>query len=149
MGYGVIGAMAAKLAAPERNVVCTTGDGAFQMSLHEIGTAVQNRLGITWVVLNDGAFGWVQWIQRRAHDGRIVATNFDPPIDIVASAQAAGCQGVRVTSPSGLGDALAAALEANSRGVPFVIDVPVDQMHHHAEFDRYHGYEPARGSATV
>jgi acetolactate synthase-1/2/3 large subunit len=149
MGYGVIGAMAAKLAAPDRNVVCTTGDGAFQMSIHELGTAVQNGLGITWVVLNDGAFGWVQWIQRRAHDGRIVATNFDPPIDILATAKAAGCEGMRVSAPGELETALEAALEANSRGVPFVIDVPVDQMHHHAEFDRFHGYDPAPGSATV
>ena len=37
MGYGVVGAMAAKLARPDRQVVCTTGDGAFQMQLHELG----------------------------------------------------------------------------------------------------------------
>ncbi len=149
MGYGVIGAMAAKLAAPDKQVVCTTGDGAFQMSCHELGTAVQNRLGITWVVLNDGAFGWVQWIQRRALGNRIVATSFDPPIDILATALAAGCEGTRVESPADLESALRSALEANARGVPYVIDVPVDQAHHHAEFDRYHGYEPAATSATV
>ena len=37
MGYGVVGAMAAKLARPDRQVVCTTGDGAFQMQFHELG----------------------------------------------------------------------------------------------------------------
>ncbi|CAN5622556.1 thiamine pyrophosphate-binding protein [soil metagenome] len=149
MGYGVIGAMAAKLAAPDKQVVCTSGDGAFQMSCHELGTAVQNRLGITWVVLNDGAFGWVQWIQRRALGNRIVATTFDPPIDILATAIAAGCEGTRVESPADLEAALRSAQEANARGVPYVIDVPVDQSHHHAEFDRYHGYEPAATSATA
>ncbi|CAN5900122.1 biosynthetic-type acetolactate synthase large subunit [soil metagenome] len=149
MGYGIIGAMAAKLARPEMNVVCTTGDGAFQMSCHELGTAVQNSLGVTWVVLNDGAFGWVQWIQRRSLDSRIVATEFDPPIDILATAMAAGCHGLRVESPDQLETALRAAIEANSRGIPFVVDVPVDQAHHHAEFDRFHGFEPAPGSATV
>jgi acetolactate synthase-1/2/3 large subunit len=149
MGYGVIGAMAAKLAAPHRKVVCTTGDGAFQMSCHELGTAVQNRLGVTWVVLNDGAFGWVQWIQRRGLDNRIVATSFDPPIDIVATAKAAGCHGRRVESPADLEMALREAIAANEEGIPFVVEVPVDQSHHHAEFDRYHGYEPAADSATV
>jgi acetolactate synthase-1/2/3 large subunit len=149
MGYGIIGAMAVKLARPEMKVVCTTGDGAFQMSCHELGTAVQNKLGVTWVVLNDGAFGWVQWIQRRELGNRIVATDFDPPIDILATARAAGCEGMLVESPDQLEAALQAALEANSRGVPFVVEVPVDQAHHHAEFDRFHGYEPAPDSATV
>lgn len=149
MGYGVIGAMAAKLAAPDRNVVVTTGDGAFQMSCHEIGTAAQNKLGVTWVVLNDGAFGWVQWIQRRELDGRIVATTFDPAIDNVAIAKASGCEAVRVCSPAELTAALEQAKAANARGIPFLIDVPVDQSHHHAEFDRFHGYEPAASSATV
>ena len=60
MGYGVVGALAAKLARPDRQVVCTTGDGAFQMAIHELGTAVQEKLPATWVVLNDGALGPVQ-----------------------------------------------------------------------------------------
>jgi acetolactate synthase-1/2/3 large subunit len=149
MGYGVIGAMAAKLAAPERQVVCTTGDGAFQMSIHELGTAAQNKLGVTWVVMNDGAFGWVQWIQKRALDGRVVATNFDPAIDIVAIAKASGAEAIRVKSPGELGRALTKAKRLNADGIPCVVEVPVDQSHHHAEFDRFHGYEPAPDSATV
>jgi acetolactate synthase-1/2/3 large subunit len=149
MGYGIIGAMAAKLAAPERQVVCTCGDGAFQMSIHELGTAAQNTLGVTWVVLDDGAFGWVQWIQKRTLGNRVVATNFEPAIDIVAIAKASGAQAIRVKSPSELGSALLKAKRANAAGIPYVIDVPVDQSHHHAEFDRFHGYEPAKDSATV
>ena len=73
MGYGVVGAMAATLARPDRQIVCTTGDGAFQMQLPELGTAVQEGLAVTWVVLDDSAFGWVQWIQKRT-EGPIVAT---------------------------------------------------------------------------
>ena len=81
MGYGIVGAMAAKLARPDRQVVCTTGDGAFQMQLHELGTAVQEGLAVTWVVLDDSAFGWVQWIQKRT-EGPIVATQFAPGTDL-------------------------------------------------------------------
>ena len=107
------------------------------------------QCSVTWVVLNDGALGWVQWIQRRALGGRIVATQFEPAIDVVATAKAAGCDGVRVNAPEELAPALERAKQANAAGVPFVVDVPVDQAHHHAEFDRFHGYEPAPDSATV
>jgi acetolactate synthase I/II/III large subunit len=149
MGYGVIGSLAAKLAAPDRHVVSTCGDGSFQMSLHEIGTAAQEKLPVTWVVMNDNAFGWVQWIQRRGHDSRLVATQFDPPADLLAIAKASGCDGVKVERPEDLGPVLERAKAANLAGVPFMVEVPVDQAHHHAEFDRFHGFEPAAGSATV
>jgi acetolactate synthase I/II/III large subunit len=149
MGYGVIGAMAAKLAAPDKFVVNTCGDGAFQMSCHEIGTAVQYGIPITWVVMDDHAFGWVQWIQRRQLGSRIVATEFEPAIDILATARAAGIDGVSVGHPSELDAALEQAKAANRAGKPFVVRVPVDQAHHHAEFDRFHGLEPAADSATV
>ena len=149
MGYGVIGAMAAKLAAPDRQVVSVCGDGAFQMSMHELGTAAQERLPVTWVVLNDGALGWIQWIQKRKHEGRLVASTFSPGVDVVAIARASGCEAVRVEAADQLLPALRQAQAANARGVPFVVDVPVDQMHHHAEFDRFHDLEPAADAATA
>src|SRR5829696_5335576 len=148
MGYGVVGAMAAKLARPDRQVVCTTGDGAFQMQLHELGTAVQEGLAVTWVVLDDSAFGWVQWTQKRT-EGPIVATQFAPGTDLVMSAQAAGIEAVRVEAASGLRPALETVRQVNAAGRPFVVVVPVDQAHHHAEFDRFHGFEPAVDAATV
>ncbi len=148
MGYGIVGAMAAKLARPDRQVVCTSGDGAFQMQLHELGTAVQEGLAVTWVVLDDSAFGWVQWIQKRT-EGPIVATQFSPGTDLAASARAAGIEAVRVTNADGLRPALETAKQANAEGRPFVVVVPVDQAHHHAEFDRFHGFEPAKDAAVV
>jgi acetolactate synthase-1/2/3 large subunit len=148
MGYGIVGAMAAKLARPDRQVVCTNGDGAFQMQLHELGTAVQEALPVTWVVLDDSAFGWVQWIQKRT-EGPIVATQFAPGTDLAAAARAAGIEAIRVESASGLRPALESAKQANADGRAFVVVVPVDQAHHHAEFDRFHGFEPAVDSATA
>jgi acetolactate synthase I/II/III large subunit len=138
MGLGVIGAIGAKLAAPERQVVSTTGDGAFQMAFHELPTAVQEKAPVTWVVLNDGALGWPQWTQTTQLDGRYIATSFDPQFDFIAVAKAAGCDGIRVESADGLADALERARRANAEGVPFVVDVPVDQNDHHAEFDAFH-----------
>ena len=148
MGYGVVGAMAAKLARPDRQVVCTTGDGAFQMQLHELGTAVQEGLAVTWVVLDDSSFGWVEWIQKRT-ESPIVATQFAPGTDLALSARAAGIEAIRVEAASGLRPALETARQVNAEGSPFVVVVPVDQAHHHVEFDRFHGFEPAVDSATV
>ena len=149
MGYGIIGAIAAKLARPDHYVVSTSGDGAFQMSIHELGTAAQNGLPVTWVVLDDGAFGWVQWIQRRELEARIVATDFSPAIDLVAIAQASGCSAERLEGTSDLRAALERAKAANDAGRPHVLVVPTDQSHHHAEFDRFHDLEPAPDSATA
>jgi acetolactate synthase-1/2/3 large subunit len=149
MGYGVIGAMAVKLARPDRYVVNTTGDGAFQMSIHELGSAAQLGAAVTWVVLDDGAFGWVQWIQRRELGGRIVATDFNPEIDIVAVAQACGCSSERLERAGDLHAALERAKASNDAGKPHVLVIPINQAHHHAEFDRFHGFEPARDSAIA
>lgn len=149
MGYGIIGAMAVKLAKPDHYVVSTSGDGAFQMSIHELGTAAQVGAAVTWVVLDDGAFGWVQWIQRRELDNRIVATDFEPHVDLVTIAQACGCGAERLEKPADLRDALTRARAANDAGQPFVLVIPIDQSHHHAEFDRFHGLEPAPGSAIA
>jgi acetolactate synthase I/II/III large subunit len=138
MGYGVVGAIAAKMAAPERQVVSTSGDGAFQMAMHEIATAVQERAPVTWVVMNDGALGWPRWTQTNALQNRYIATEFDPVFDFVAVARAAGCDGFKVGDVSELADGLERAKKANSEGVPFVLDVPVDPTEHHDEFYAFH-----------
>lgn len=138
MGLGVVGAIAAKLARPDRQVVSTTGDGAFQMAMHELPTAVQERAPVTWVILNDGALGWVRWGQATALDGRYIATEFDPVFDFVSVAKAAGCEAWRVEQPEQLSEVLERARRANAAGAPAVVDVPVDQMDKHAEFLYFH-----------
>ena len=138
MGYGVVGAIAAKMARPDRQVVCTTGDSAFQMAMHEIATAVQENAPVTWVIMNDSALGWVRWGQTTSLGERYIATEYDPTFDFVAVAKAGGCDGERISEPSELGPALERALDANNWGVPYVIDVPVDQNDKHDEFIAFH-----------
>jgi acetolactate synthase-1/2/3 large subunit len=138
MGLGVIGAIAARMARPERQVVSTTGDGAFQMALHELPTAVQEGAPVTWVVFNDNALGWPRWTQRTALSERYIATELSPPVDYVSVARAAGCDGIRVGGSDELADALERARRANAAGIPFVVDVPVDPDDHHEEFHAFH-----------
>jgi acetolactate synthase-1/2/3 large subunit len=116
MGYAVPAAMAAKLAHPDRPALAVCGDGGFAMSIHALMTAVQERLPIGVLVLNNGALGWVL-------DGmgeKAVAAGFDP-FDHAAIAAALGCDSVRVESASDLRDAIKAFADATR---PFVIDVP-------------------------
>jgi acetolactate synthase I/II/III large subunit len=138
MGLGICGAIAAKLAHPERQVVCTTGDGAFQMAMHELPTAVQEGAPVTWVIFNDGALGWPQLTQREVLGGRIIATNFTAPFDFVQVAHAAGCWATHVDDAKDLRPALLAAQQANRDGQPAVVDVRVDPIDHHAGFIEYH-----------
>jgi len=138
MGLGVVGAIGAKLARPDRQVVCTTGDGAFQMGMHEIVTAVQEKAPVTWVVFNDGALGWPRWTQQTALGGRVIATEFTATFDFVTVARAAGCWAVRVERAEDLDAALQAARDANRAGQPAVVDVAVDPTEHHPGFYEFH-----------
>ncbi|ACM05160.1 thiamine pyrophosphate-binding protein [Thermomicrobium roseum] len=138
MGLGVCGAIGAALARPDWYVVCTTGDGAFQMGMHELPTAVEHRLRVTWVIFNDQALGWPRWTQKTALGGRVIATEFAATFDFVAVAKAAGCYAERVEDPAELVRALERARKANETGQPAVIDVRVDSDEHHPSFVEFH-----------
>lgn len=138
MGLGVAGAIGAALARPDWYVVCTTGDGAFQMAMHELPTAVEQRLRITWVIFDDHALGWPRWTQRTALGGRVIATEFAATFDFVAVARGTGCYAERVEQPEELAPALERARRANDAGQPAVIDVVVDSEEHHPSFVEFH-----------
>jgi acetolactate synthase-1/2/3 large subunit len=95
MGYGVPAAVSAKLAMPERTVVCFSGDGCFQMHGQELGTAVQYNLPIIIVVANNGMYATIRMHQERHYPGRVNATNLVNP-DFAALARAYGAHGERV-----------------------------------------------------
>ena len=129
MGMGVVGAIAAKLSRPDKNVVCITGDGAFQMYMKELPTAAQYRAGCTWVVLNNRAFGWPMYYQMETVGWN--STQVEVQSDFAALARASGCEGRRVEGPEDIRPALEEALELNRRGVPVVLDCPtgLDMSH--------------------
>jgi acetolactate synthase-1/2/3 large subunit len=125
MGTGVAGAIGAKLAAPNRQVVCITGDGAFQMFAKELPTAVEHKAAVLWVVLNNQAHGWVRSIQERT-DGRIIATEFAVQPDFGRLAELCGCRGERVEKPTEIRPALERAQRSLAEGIPVVLDCIVD-----------------------
>jgi acetolactate synthase-1/2/3 large subunit len=121
MGMGVVGAIAAKLAKPEKNVVCVTGDGAFQMYMKELPTAAQYKAGCTWLVLNNSALGWVKHNQMENTGWDTSSFKVQP--DFVKWAEACQCYGKRVEKLAELKPALEEALKMNARGIPAVVDV--------------------------
>ncbi|MHA1571976.1 MAG: thiamine pyrophosphate-binding protein [Alphaproteobacteria bacterium] len=137
MSMGAIGAIGAKLARPGKNVVCFAGDGAMQMSIVELATAAELKCGVTWIVLNNHAFGWVQYNQLLA-DKPFVGTGFEVNSDFAAIARAQSCLGLTVSDPGDIDEAVTQALAANGKGVPALIDVAIEPHHYHEHFVQIH-----------
>ena len=121
MGIAVPGAIAAKLAHPDRAAVAVTGDAGFLMNSQEIETAV--RLGVPIVVLIwcDSEYGLIRWHQMR-HFGRPSNIEFTNP-DFVKYAESFGAIGYRVEDVADLRPALERAIASDSVSI---IECPVD-----------------------
>jgi acetolactate synthase-1/2/3 large subunit len=137
MGLGVAGAIGAKLARPEASVVCVTGDGAFQMYMKEVPTAVQYEAPVLWVVLDNSSLHWVKWIAKATGE-RYLAVDFEAQPDLVAVAEASGAQAERIDSPGELLGALSRAREALRQGTPAVLVCAIDTWDYPDGFVDFH-----------
>ena len=127
MGYGLPAAMAAKLARPDRPVLCTMGDGGFSMVFADLETCVRRKIPFVTVVYNDNALSLIQVAQaRRGFPDYGVRYG---AVDFAAAAAALGAWSRRVTT---LDDLAAAVTEARRLDVPAVIEVPIDPTEYHA-----------------
>ena len=122
IGYGLPGGIGAALAAPSTPVVAITGDGGFNMMLGELETARRAGIGLTIVVVNNAASGYVKALQHAIFRGRYQSSDL-VEMDYAAIARAMGCNGIRIEDPERLGDALQAGLAERTR--PTVLDVVV------------------------
>jgi len=89
MGYGVPAAVAAKIVAPDKLVLCFAGDGDFQMNCQELGTAMQADAQPIILILNNGSYGTIRMHQEKHYPDRVTATNLANP-DFVTLAKAYG-----------------------------------------------------------
>ena len=122
MGYGVPAAVAAKTVAPERTVVCVSGDGSFQMTSNEVATAVQHGLAIVFIVVNNGLYGTIRMHQERDYPERVIATELYNP-DYVKLAEAYGAHGELVERTQDFAPAFERALKA---GRPAIMEVRIE-----------------------
>ncbi|OOY21158.1 thiamine pyrophosphate-binding protein [Thioclava sp. DLFJ5-1] len=96
MGYGVPAAIAAKVAQPEKTVVCFAGDGDFQMTSQELATAAQAGAQPIILILNNGIYGTIRAHQERNYPTRVSGTSMSVNPDFAALAKAYGFHGERV-----------------------------------------------------
>ncbi len=121
MGYGLPAAIAAKVAHPERCVVCFTGDGDFQMTVGELGAAMQARACPIVLILNNRSYGTIRMHQEKTFPGRVSFTDIENP-DFPGIARAYGFHGETVT---GTGDFPAAFDRALASRTGAVIELVV------------------------
>jgi len=120
MGWGPTAILGAKLARPDTQCICVTGDGGFSMVCQEVITAVEWNTPVIWIVFNNAALGAIRDGQKAAYNGRIIGTEFTKRADFAAMAKAFAAEGVRVEKYSEIKDAVVFALNC---GKPCVIDM--------------------------
>ena len=122
MGYGVPAAISAKVAAPERVVVCFAGDGDFQMNMQELGSAAQEEAQPIVLIVNNSMYGTIRMHQERRYPERVVGTDIKNP-DFVSIARAYGFYSEQVTSIEEFKAAFDNALDSKTGAV---LDLIVD-----------------------
>ena len=122
MGYGLPAALGAQCAHPDRLVVCVSGEASVQMNIQELATAVQHRLPVKLVILNNRSMGMVRQWQELLHGSRFSHSRAEALPDFVQLAHAYSWMGFRVSEPAELDEALLKLIDSQG---PALIDVRV------------------------
>jgi len=124
MGFGAPAALGVKIAHPDKVVVSLVGDGGFGQNPALLATAVEEKIPVVWVIMNNHAFGTIAGLEKAHFDttyGTVFRKDGKPySPDYAAIAKAYGVEGVKVQAAAEFKPALQRAIEANK---PFVIDV--------------------------
>ncbi len=121
MGFGLPGAIAAKLAYPDRTAVCITGDGGFSMVMGDFVTAVKYDLPVVVVILNNHELAMIREEQREAHYPAYAVDLLNP--DFAAYAELCGGAGIKVGRSQDLRGAVEEAVRMNR---PVIVDIETD-----------------------
>ena len=121
-GFAYPAALGAQIGSPNSPTVAIVGDGAWGMSLHEVSTAVEQNIPTVACVFNNGQWGAEKKNQVDFYNNRFVGSNIQTP-NFAEVARAMGANGVRVSHPEEVGDALQSAIQS---GRPTVLEIMVD-----------------------
>ncbi len=112
MGFGLPAAIGAQVACPDKLVVDVAGDGSIQMNIQELATAVQYKLPVKVVILNNRYLGMVRQWQELFYQGRYSATDIEHAPDFSRLADAYGALGLKATKPEEVDSVLRQGLES-------------------------------------
>ena len=123
LGYGFPTALGAKIAQPNRPVLCMVGDGGFMFNASELSTAVNYGINVVTVVFRNDSYGNVAQDMNRVFGGTYQTTLRNP--DFVQFARSFGAVGIRANNPLELETLIPEALELQG---PVIIDVPMGDI---------------------
>ncbi len=121
MGAGLPSAMAAKLLYPDKKVLAVCGDGGFMMNSQEMITCVKENIPVVVLILNDNAYGFIEWKQKNMNLPDFGMKLQNP--DFVKYAESYGALGLRVESADDLKIKLKTAFDS---GRPAIVECPID-----------------------
>ncbi len=115
MGFGLPAALGVKLAFPNEEVACITGESSIQMCLQELSTCKQYNLPVKIINLNNGYMGMVRQWQEFFYEKRYAMSYFDALPDFVALAESYGHVGIKVEKTADVRPALEEAFKQKDR----------------------------------
>jgi acetolactate synthase-1/2/3 large subunit len=123
MGYGLPAAMGAKVALPDKQVICISGDASFQMNPQELGTLAQHKINVKTVIINNSWQGMVRQWQETFYGERYSSSNMEVGMpDFELLARAYGIKGMVIRDRSELATAIASMLAHDG---PVLMDIRV------------------------
>ena len=125
MGFGLPAAIGVKLAFPDADVACVTGEASIQMCIQELSTALQYKTPIKIINLNNRYMGMVRQWQEFTYESRYSHSYMDTIPEFVKLAEAYGHVGVRIDKPEEVRPALEAAFALKDRTV--FLDIMTDR----------------------
>ncbi|HCP98036.1 MAG TPA: biosynthetic-type acetolactate synthase large subunit, partial [Pseudoalteromonas sp.] len=125
MGFGLPAAMGVKLAFPEKESLCVTGDGSIQMNIQELSTCLQYNLAVKVISLNNRSLGMVRQWQDMIYGGRHSSSYMESLPDFVKLVESYGHVGIRVNTLDELQPAIDKAMSITDRLV--FLDILVDE----------------------
>jgi len=129
MGFGLPAAMGAKLAYPDTDVACVTGEGSIQMCIQELSACTQHNLPVKIINLNNAALGMVRQWQDMQYNSRYSQSVYEESLpDFVALAEAYGHVGMKITKFNELEDKMRECFAMKDRVV--FMDICIDRSEH-------------------
>ena len=129
MGFGLPAAIGVKLAFPESDVACVTGEGSIQMNIQELSTATQYKTPVKIINLRNNYLGMVKQWQDMQYEGRYAMSTYEDSLpDFVKLAESYGHAGIQIDKLSDLDDAMAEVFAMKDKLV--FLDVIIDPMEH-------------------
>lgn len=123
MGYGIPAAVGAQIACPDNLVIAVTGDGSFQMCMHELGTILEQDLPIKILVFNNNVLGMVRQLQYHYSGQRYSGVHFSKTVNFMDLAKAYGAAGYQINSKEEAPEVLK---EAFGNGRFTIVEIAID-----------------------